>query len=308
MPSYRGMNTVVFTTDLGDQEPFGSDEPPCSMLLLHVLATAWCRNNRSDGVIPRPTLARLATWAVDGPSVFDVAARLAAAGRWIVNGDNTITLSDYETMQITTKEMADLSERQSANRLGKRASTTGEPAVNERSTSRQPPIPSRPVPSLQIESNPTHNPDSAGADPGSVEPDPPPSKPATKRRTGDHPEIIQLWEALWMAATGSPYRVDSKDGIGVASLLRTFQRADIEARMRRCLDDRQPEWLWREDKPPTLATFCGNAVFMKLATPLARSPNSINSLPRQKNGLLNPRAFLDIPLNRPPEGGERNGY
>lgn len=88
-----------------------------------------------------------------------------------------------------------------------------------------------------------------------------------KPPTGDHAEIIALWCSLFEGIAGSRPTIGAKDGAAVARLLKAHRgdRALIEARMRRCFDERVPSWAW-QDGPPTLAAFCGSSIFDRLAT------------------------------------------
>lgn len=111
--------------------------------------------------------------------------------------------------------------------------------------------------------------------------------------TGDHPELIALFCELFEAATGSKPTIGAKDGAAMARMLKTHGRPVIEERMRRCFEQRVPEYVWR-DGPPTLSGFLSAAVFDKLAHVAPATPNYTKPGP---NGRLSPMAFLQMDLS-----------
>lgn len=117
------------------------------------------------------------------------------------------------------------------------------------------------------------------------------SAPVRKPRkppSGDHAEMITLWVELFERATGSkPTIQGGKDGAAVARILK-HGRDEVERRMRRCFETRQPEWAWR-DGPPTLANFCSSSVFDKLLD-VVPSPMAVHRA--HSNGRPSPLSFL----------------
>lgn len=73
--------------------------PTCDPWLLHLAATAWCRENSRDGIIPASELTKLAFWSKSGPSPADVAATLVEAGLWAADG-YSFHLLDYADQAV----------------------------------------------------------------------------------------------------------------------------------------------------------------------------------------------------------------
>ena len=97
-------------------------------------------------------------------------------------------------------------------------------------------------------------------------------KPERKLATGDHPELIRLWEQLFEEATGSKPTINySADGNNLKARLKTHTRAVIEARMRRCFAERIPDWKWR-DGPFSLSVFLSPVIFDALASIKSKPP------------------------------------
>lgn len=280
MPSYRGLSTVVFTTDLGEQHPFASQEPHCSPILLYILATCWSRANRTDGEIPKATIRRLASWHPNGPTVEACAAELVSSGVWEAQENGCFFDNSYKSMQVTNEELLKNSDRQREKRLGDRQSTGGEPAVNQQSTVCAPQFSS-----VQISSDQFKEETITPASPGVVR-EPKPRKPPT----GDHPELMALFVGLFEGVTGSKPTIGAKDGAAMARMLRAHGREVIEDRMKRCFEQRAPAWAWREG-PPTLSCFLSASVFDKLTT-VAPAPNEYRTY---SNGRASAMSFLTDP-------------
>ncbi len=257
MPSYRGLSTVVFTTDLGEQHPFASQEPHCSALLLYVLATCWSRANKTDGQIPKATIRRLASWSTTGPPVDECAAALVAAGTWADRGDGCYFDNTYESMQLTTTEEEARSIKQRTNRLG----TNKEPVVNQASTVPAPQIESDQIESDHVEDKTPPAEVRPSASPPSVVPretveDPPavtkPKKPPRPKREPHPMRKTYLDEFHFAHKTATGGAVYSWDPRALAALDRACETYPLDRWKAACAGyaRRLPEWMFRDGSAP----------------------------------------------------------
>lgn len=267
------------------------EKPICQPFVLHLAATAFSRDRGTEGFVPSATIDTLAPWSQDGPTTKEVAESLVKCGRW-VPCDGGYSLADWEFQRVP---QAISEARAEAGRLGglrsgeSRRSKQNEAIASEVKQTKQNEVEERRLEEKRRDQigEETISPPSADR----ASPDVPRIPKPRKVPTGDHPELIALFSELFESVTGSKPTIGAKDGAAMARMLKSHHtRPVIEERMRRCFEQRVPEWAWR-DGPPTLSGFLSAAVFDKLAA--VSTPT--NGYHPQPNGRASAMSFLTDP-------------
>lgn len=253
---------------------------------LYQAAEDYCHRELSGALIPKRELEIALPWVMR-PGEYDAAIdQLIRVGRFEDVGDSFF-LPRYFVEQESDEEQKSSRAKQVA--AGKSRAANAKRDANgrmEKSPAKHQPVAGSTSQRLDSgSSSPASGPVRSGPIPKTPPAaDPSPSaqevqkpKPERKLATGDHPELIRLWEQLFEEATGSKPTINySADGNNLKARLKTHTRAVIEARMRRCFAERIPDWKWREG-PFSLSVFLSPAIFDALASIKSKPPREPKS-------------------------------
>lgn len=240
--------------------------PICDPWKLDLAATAWCREHSRDGVIPSSELARLASWAKDGPSPESVAESLCEAGLWCSDGDsyrletysrqavppeisatrstagsagNKVRWDNYRKTRKVSQRVAKIAMRGEEKRREEKRGDPDQDPDSEREARDAPgsPSPSASSPDLVPESGTRKRQRAPKA----------PKEPKPKRE--NHPNYQACQDAIDQAykrATGGvgPDWTNSRERQAVHALCPAWSAAEVEARANRFWVQKMPRFLW----------------------------------------------------------------